>query len=93
MPRRDGTGPMGIAAMAGRALGDFTKADGAARYGAGRGMKFSSGLVCRRGFNHGFRRRTLVNQTSYKIEKDLLQEQKNILENRLRVIDKRLECL
>ncbi|MEW9124531.1 MAG: DUF5320 domain-containing protein [Thermotaleaceae bacterium] len=85
MPRRDGTGP-----MLGRGLGLCTGVN-AVRYDAGLGMGFRSGLglACRRGFSGSF----AVNQTSSKTEKELLQEQKDMLQNRLEVINRQLENL
>lgn len=52
MPRRDGTGPMGVGAMTGKGLGLCTRAN-ATKYGAGLGMKLGLGLACRRGFGRG----------------------------------------
>ncbi len=86
MPRRDGTGPMGAGSMTGRGLGLCTGAN-AVKYGAGLGLGL--GLACRRGFGRGF----AVNQNSSKTQKELLQEQKNVLKSRLDVIDKQLENL
>lgn len=86
MPRRDGTGPTGVGSMTGRGLGLCTGAN-AIRHGAGFGMGLK--LACRRGFGRGF----AVNQTSSKTRKELLQEQKDILQNHLEVIDKKLENL
>ncbi len=86
MPRRDGTGPMGTGSMTGRGLGICTGAD-AVKYGAGLGMGL--GLACRRGFGRGF----AVNQNSSKTQKELLNEQKTMLQDRLEVIDKQLENL
>ena len=88
MPRRDGTGPMGAGSMTGRGLGSCTGAN-AVKYGAGLGLGLGLGLACRRGFGRGF----AVNQNSSKTQKELLQEQKDLLKNRLDVIDKQLENL
>lgn len=88
MPRRDGTGPMGAGSMTGRGLGLCTGAN-AVKYGAGLGMGLGLGLACRRSFGRGF----AVNQTSSKTQKELLQEQKTMLQYRLTVIDKQLENL
>lgn len=84
MPRRDGTGPMGAGPATGRGLGFCTGAN-AAGYGAG------FGFGCRRGFGRGFGRNFTLNQTSAKTQKELLQEQKALLENRLKIIDEQLE--
>ena len=88
MPRRDGTGPMGAGSMTGRGLGLCTGAN-ALKYGAGLGMGLGLGLACRRGFGRGF----AFNQISSKTQKELLNEQKTMLQDRLEVIDKQLENL
>jgi len=93
MPRRDGTGPIGTEAMTGRGLGFCTGTNEAVKYGTGRRMRLGLGFACGRGFSHGFGRGIVVNQISSKTEKALLQEQKDILQNRLEIIDKQLECL
>ncbi|PHJ36910.1 hypothetical protein P378_19550 [Desulforamulus profundi] len=90
MPRRDGTGPMGLGSMTGRGLGFCTGAN-AVKYGAGLGLGL--GLGCRRGLGRGFGRNFAVDQTSSKTQKELLQEQKDLLQSRLEVIDKQLENL
>ncbi|KAA3384521.1 DUF5320 domain-containing protein [Akkermansia muciniphila] len=84
MPRRDGTGPMGAGSMTGRGLGSCTGANA---------VKYGAGLACRRGFGRGFGRGIAVNQNTSKTQKELLQEQKNVLKSRLDVIDKQLENL
>lgn len=87
MPRRDGSGPMGTGSMTGRGLGSCTKAY-AISYGAGLGMGL--GFGSRHGFGRGFGRGFVVNQTS-KTRRELLHEQKIMLQERLDVIDKQLE--
>jgi hypothetical protein len=82
MPRRDGTGPMGMGAMAGRGLGNYT-GENVVKYAAG------LGLGCRRGFSRNF----LEDTTMFKTQKELLIEQKELLDRRLDVISKRLESL
>ncbi|MEA4900889.1 DUF5320 domain-containing protein [Desulfitobacterium sp.] len=78
MPRRDGTGPMGAGSMTGKGLGLCTGAN-AVKYGAGPGMGLGLGFA--------------INQTSSKTQKELLHEQKTMLQDRLEVIDKQLENL
>jgi len=56
-------------------------------------MGLGLGLACRRGFGRGFGRGFAVNQNSSRTQKELLQEQKNVLKSRLDVIDKQLENL
>ena len=92
MPGRDGTGPMGAGAMTGRGLGVCTDSK-AAKYGAGLAMGLGLGLACRRGFGRGFGRGFAFNQTSSKTQKELLNEQKTILQDRLEVIEKQMENL
>jgi hypothetical protein len=92
MPGRDGTGPKGAGSMIGRGLGLCTGAT-ARKYGAGLGMGLGLGLARRRGFGRGFGRGFAFNQTSPKTQKELLNEQKTMLQNRLEVIEKQLEKL
>jgi hypothetical protein len=92
MPRRDGTGPMGAGSMTGRGLGFCTGAN-AVKYGAGPGMGLGLGLARRRGFGRGFGRGFAINQTSSKTQKELLNEQKTMLQDQLEAIDKQLEDL
>ena len=92
MPGRNGTGPMKAGPMTGRGLGVCTGAN-AVGYGSGRGMGFGRGLACRRGFGRGFGRGFSIDETSPKTQKELLNEQKTILQDRLEVIDKQLESL
>lgn len=90
MPRGNGTGPMGAGSMTGRGLGPCADAN-AVNYGGGFGQ--GMGLGCRRGFGRGFGRGIGLNQNSSKTQKEVLQEQKDILKSRLDVIDKQLENL
>lgn len=93
MPRRDGTGPMGAGSITGRGLGLCTGAN-VVKYGAGLGMGLLGlGLTCRRGFGRGFGRGFADNKTSSKSQKELLGEQKTMLQDRLKVIYKQLENL
>lgn len=88
MPRRDGTGPMRIGAMAGRGLGVCTGAN-AVKYGSGLGIGLRLGLGCKKGFGRNFSADTTVSKT----QKELLTEQKGLLESRLNIISKQLESL
>ena len=92
MPRRDGTGPMGGGSMTGRGLGLCTGAN-AVKYGAGLGMGLGLGLACRRGFGRGFGRGSAINRISTKTQKERLNEQKAMLQDRLEVIEKQMENL
>jgi hypothetical protein len=93
MPRRDGTGPMGAGSMTGRGLGLCTGVN-ARGYGAGLGLGW--GLACRRGFGRGFGRGYAavpyaINPDYQKSPKELLEAQKDILQNSLDTINKQLE--
>jgi hypothetical protein len=89
MANRDGSGPVGAGAMTGRGLGICTGA-GLNRDDA-RFMGF--GRACKRGFGRGFGRGFAADARSSKTQKELLEEQKNILKDRLEAIDQRLESL
>ena len=90
MPRRDGTVPMGAGSMTGRGIG-ICSGTKAAKYGAGLGMGL--GLACRRGFSRGFGRSFAANQTGSKSQKELLQEQRSLLQAKLEAVDKQMESL
>jgi hypothetical protein len=85
MPRRDGTGPMGMGAMTGRGLGVCTGVN-APIYGRG----FGRGLGLGFGRCFGFGANSNYNQTA---SKEALQAQKEQLQITLDAIDKRLESL
>lgn len=93
MPRRNGTGPMGIGAMTGGGFGLCTGLNVAKKYGAGLGVGLGLGLACRHGFGRGFGRRVAANQGLDLPRKELLERQKSILKDRLEAIDKQLENL
>lgn len=79
MPGGDGTGPMGRGSMIGKGYGFCVP-----RYGAAWGL----GMGCRRGFG----RYMAVDPTFVsKMQKDLLAEQKELLENQLKFVNKQLE--
>jgi hypothetical protein len=90
MPRRDGTGPLGAGSMAERRSGPCRGAD-ARKHRAGHGRGLGLGHACRRGLGHGFGRGAAADQNSSKTQKELLQEQKNVLKRRLDAIDEQLE--
>ena len=98
MPRRDGTGPSGAGLMIGRGLGNCVGAN-AVQYGAGHGRGTGHGrgsgrgFASRCGFECGLGRGFAANQTSTKTQKELLNKQKTMLQERLGVIDKQLESL
>lgn len=88
MPRRDGTGPMGAGAKTGRGLGNCSETRISER-----GIRRGVGLGCRRGFGRCFGRSLSIDQSSPETKKDVLCEQKNILQEQLKVIDQQLEKL
>ncbi|HHW31778.1 MAG TPA: DUF5320 domain-containing protein [Clostridiaceae bacterium] len=92
MPGSNGTGPIGAGPMTGRGFG-FCAGANAARYGTGRGLGLGLGLACRRGFGRWFGRCFTIDGVIPKTQKELLQNQKTILEKRLEAIDKQLENL
>ncbi len=86
MPGKDGTGPTGTGPMTGRALGLCTDTEESKRgFFRGRGLGFGRG--------RGFGRRFAIGQASPEKQKSLLQDQKAVLQDRLKAIDKQLEDL
>lgn len=86
MPRRDGTGPMGMGSMAGRSMG-FCNVDKVA--GANGGL----GLGCRKGFRRGLGRNGFNNTINAENQKDFIMKEKAILENRLNLLNNQLNTL
>ena len=68
MPRKDGTGPMGVGPITGRGLGPCTGAR-PARYGVGFGTGLGRRLLRRRGFAGGYGRGFAINQNPWKTQK------------------------
>lgn len=78
MPRRDGTGPLGLGSMTGRGMG-FCSSNKASIGIRGLGL----GLGCQRGFGW--------NSFNYNDDqKDILKRQKAILQDRIEAINKLL---
>ncbi len=88
MPRGDGTGPLGYGLMSGRGFGACTGAN-AGRYSAGMGLGYGRGrkFNCRSGYGMNI----AVDPAAAKTQKELLAEQKELLQNRLDIISKQLE--
>ena len=86
MPRRDGTGPVGMGSMTGRGLGPCAT-NKAVRYGAGLGLGLGLGLARRFAGRRNFAQNTAVDQ------KELLAQQKELLQARLDSIDEQLNNL
>ncbi|MGF0096699.1 DUF5320 domain-containing protein [Peptoniphilus sp. SGI.035] len=82
MLRRGGTDPMGARTKTKRGLGNCAGAK-TSEHGIKRGM----GHGRRRGFGRCFGRSLSIDQTSPDTKKDLLCEQKNILQEQPNVID------
>ncbi|EPY2273912.1 DUF5320 domain-containing protein [Clostridium sporogenes] len=89
MPRRDGTGPMGIGAKTGRGMGFCNVATKAVRTIGGLGL----GLGYRRGFKRKSGVNNFNNMINFKNQKDLLTYQKDILEQRLDLIKDQLNAV
>ncbi|GAB6156387.1 hypothetical protein JCM17380_51390 [Desulfosporosinus burensis] len=87
MPRGDGTGPMGRAAMNRRSSGFC--------YGANpnpNGVGLGPGLGA--GYRRGPRRNFVTDPpTGSKTQKEVLKEQKELLENKLEIISRQLQSL
>ncbi len=98
LPGIDGSGPMGAGPMTGRGLGPCAGVNDV-RYGAGfgrgfgRGFGFGRGRAYGCGFGRGFGWDVAWNQPSSRTQKELLQEQRDILKGRLDAIDEELEDL
>lgn len=90
MPRRDGTGPIGTGSLTGRGFGRCAGKN-AVTIGAGLGLGLGLGLARRRRFNGNFGRGFENHQNFSTTQKDLLLEQKSLLQKRLDMIDKQLE--
>jgi hypothetical protein len=94
MPGRDGTGPMGMGAMTGRGLGACTGINAPIIYGGGYGR--GCGRGCGRGMGPGFGRgfgfvpNAYCNQPT---SKEMLQAQKEQLQNMLDAINKQIGSL
>lgn len=88
MPGRNGTGPLGASAMSGRGLGNCT---GTMRAQRGLGCGYGLGRACGRGYARGVR---LGGQPiALEARKDVLLREKELLKNRLDMLDKQLETL
>jgi hypothetical protein len=87
MPRRDGTGPMGFGPMTGRGLG-FCNVANVSRMGLGPGLGLGLGLGRGRGFG-----RRMAYPVDAKTQKELLEQQKAFLQDRLDMINKQLDGL
>lgn len=93
MPGRDGTGPMGQA-MTGRGFGFCAGVN--AGYGAGFGRGYGRGMGFNAGFGNRFRRGFggyAGNMLPESTQKQMLAEQKALLQNRLEAVSRQLENL
>jgi len=95
MARRDGTGPQGLGAMTGRGMGVCS---GNNNEFLGYGMGMRNGRGCRKSFGLGFGLglgqgigNVSNNSNTGKTKKEVLEEQKKILENRIEFLNKQLE--
>lgn len=90
MAGRDGTGPFGTGAGTGRGLGPCGVNEGI-RYGLG--ARMGSGIRRGQGFNSNAGRGFGMNGGLSKSQKTFLHEEKSMLQERLKDIDKELENL
>jgi hypothetical protein len=81
MPKGDGTGPLGAGPLS---RGGFGWCTGAGAFGSGP----STGFACRRGF---WGRGPVPVQVSVQNQKELLEKEKEFLQNRLQAIDQQIE--
>lgn len=86
MPRRNGTGPMGLGSMTGRGKGFCNISNVTKVAGVIGGLGLGLGLGCRRGFG----RNSFVDNIEGESKKDLLMKQKAALENSLKVLNDQL---
>lgn len=99
MPRRDGTGPMGMGAMTGRGIGVCTGVNvpvygGWVGRGCGRGFGRGFGRGQGLGYGQGYGFAANANYNYYQTNtKETLQAQKEQLKMALDAIEKRLESL
>lgn len=91
MPRRDATGPMGAGPHTGRGLGACAK-NRVVKYGAGvgAGLGLGLGLFCRRGYRRGFGRGPAATDIASESQKELLLQQKIMLQERLDAVERQL---
>ncbi len=86
MPKRDGTGPMGQGAMTGRGMG-ICNGGAYVPFGNGIGYGRRSGINCRRGYRGYYYTDVSLLQT----QPELLKEQKELLERRLKEINHQID--
>lgn len=92
MPGGDGTGPMGRGPLTGRGLGYC--AGGYPRYGLGRRAGFGArGYGLGLGYRRGYRAYYPVEPVDPRTERELLEEERAVLENRLKMVSRELEGL
>lgn len=82
MPGMNGTGPEGLGAMTGKGLGICRGTRAAGNPADNRGMNYGRGMGCGRGM--GFCRWNAAD------ERGMLENEREILKNRIAVIDERL---
>ncbi len=93
MARRDGRGPLGRGPLTGRGLGVCNE-DIITSIRQGRGAALGLGQRCGRGLGQGQRRCFgIASQYNENTSEEILLEQKEILEDRLRFIKEELENL
>ncbi|OFH97999.1 hypothetical protein CLOACE_22840 [Clostridium acetireducens DSM 10703] len=90
MPRRDGTGPMGMGERTGRGAGFCSAAKIAGTIG---GLGLGLGLGLRRGCRRGLGLNNYNDVITPENQKKLLMEQKSILEEKLNYVKEQLNNL
>ena len=92
MPRRDGTGPIGFGQRTGKGLGFCTDSN-AVNHKSVFGMRLGCGFARGFGFAGGFGRNFALNKNFGRANKELLQRQKDSLQNQIEAVDKQFENL
>lgn len=92
MAGRDGRGPFGQGALTGRGLG-FCASENVGRSFAGYGLGYGPGRGRARSCGFGFGRNFGYNQIDNRSAKEILTEEKQLLEDRLNNIFEQLEDL
>lgn len=97
MPGKNGTGPLGNGPLTGRGLGPCNGTNRGQYYGCGRGFGrgFGRGLGRGMGFGYnstyGYNRSIEAHEMTQEEQKDMLNIEKEYLENELNLVNKHLE--
>ena len=91
MPGRDGTGPLGNRSVYGRGMGHCNAVNPAVIAGCGLGLGLGLGLGM--SFRGGRQQAAFANHNAGLSQKEVLEEQKRLLETRLSLVSSHLENL